>query len=512
MATINESILEARNRGATDEQILLEITNQNPDKTSQFQEAVSRGASPSQIVSEIGEQNKRGFFTRLKQAFGSQETRARARQLETLEGRRGRLDMGDIADVAGGIPSLAGFIGGGALGGLLGGAGGAIAGSAGGAGLGEGVRQAIGGVLGTQERFEPKEVALETAFGAIPGVGGKLLKPFAKVTGKSLGKVGGALGRTFFGVKGESAIKARFADPYGVTKFLSTTRRQPGGAQLSDFEDLVKGGVKSVADASRKAFTQAEDNLVKAVIPRRTVVDQSKYVLRDVLDVPKLTKSSVKTSGASEADVRTINKILDIINTQKDFSTKGIVTMKRRIAKQYKGNQQESKVIVSRLTGSDGVFNRLIGEVDPAFKKALSTFSKDKSFLEKLDVNIIGRGTNVDKTANKLIALAKDLDNPLRREHSQKLIEELERRTGLPLIQTLRALATAETLSPQEAKGVISGLVREMARLLQVGISEVAGVAGKATQTGQRIAPQVSPVVTPATRIGLFEALRGSQQ
>lgn len=107
------------------------------------------------------------FLERLKAGFGDEEAKARGRQLEEQSGLRGRLDIGDIADIAGAIPSLAGFVGGEALAGP----GGAIAGSA----AGEAARQGIGRLLGVSKGFEPKKIAGEAIASGVALGAGKLI-------------------------------------------------------------------------------------------------------------------------------------------------------------------------------------------------------------------------------------------------------------------------------------------------------------------------------------------------
>jgi len=455
-----------------------------------------KGIDPGRTAQDIPKPGVK-FRERLAFSFGNREL---GQDIEKELGLKGRLDVGDIADVAGVIPSLAGFLAGGAFGGSLGGPGGAIAGASAGSAIGETIRQSIGRLIGTQEGFEPKKIAVEAAFGAVPGFAGKALAP----VGRGIKKVGGGLARTLFGVQGETALKTRFNDPEGVARFLQTARRQPGGGQLSDIEDLVRGGVKSISEASKQAFVKAEEGLVQKKLAGKEIARDAQNVIKEVLDIPKITKKSIFESGASDADARIINRVSTMISENKNFTTKGVLALKRRISNLFKANQQESKVVVSKLTGSEGVFNKVLGEADPAFKEALTSFSKEKTFLKKLGVNITGESKfNVDQTANKLTQLATDLDNPFKREGAERLLRELESRTGLPIVKTLRALSSAKTLSPQEAKGVISGLVRELARLLQVGISEVLGVAGK---IGKAPDP-VKKAVKGVTKVGTFESL-----
>ena len=101
----------------------------------------------------------------MKAGFGGEEAQVRGRMIEEQAGLRGRLDIGDIADIAGSIPSAAGFLAGGAVGGIAGGA----VGSAG----GEAVRQLIGKGLGVQQRLEPAKVLEEGILAGATGLAGK---------------------------------------------------------------------------------------------------------------------------------------------------------------------------------------------------------------------------------------------------------------------------------------------------------------------------------------------------
>lgn len=183
---ISLSITEARKRGANDTQILEQIREQNPQKSDVFDVAIQRGANTTQIVDEIFQQNKPSgtqFLKRLGLSFGEGK---KAREFEESIGKRGEFEIGDIADVAGGIPALGGLLGGAALGTTVGGPLGGLIGGALGAGGGEFFRQLIGKVIGTREEFEPEEVALEATFAGIGGVAAKALGPLAKQLARAL--------------------------------------------------------------------------------------------------------------------------------------------------------------------------------------------------------------------------------------------------------------------------------------------------------------------------------------
>jgi hypothetical protein len=58
MANIIDSINQARQMGASDDQILTEIMKQNPEKAKVFEEAFKRGAKATEIIDEIIRQNQ----------------------------------------------------------------------------------------------------------------------------------------------------------------------------------------------------------------------------------------------------------------------------------------------------------------------------------------------------------------------------------------------------------------------------------------------------------------------
>ena len=130
------------------------------------------------MTSQAEPSGKVNFLERLKAGFGDEEAKARGRQLEEQAGLRGRLDIGDIADIAGAVPSLAGFIGGEALAGPAG----AIGGSA----AGEAARQGIGRLLGVQKQFEPKKIAGEAIAGGVALGAGKLIGKGLELATKSV--------------------------------------------------------------------------------------------------------------------------------------------------------------------------------------------------------------------------------------------------------------------------------------------------------------------------------------
>lgn len=124
------------------------------------------------------------FGERFKMSFGSPETRGRLKEREAAEGKRGVFEIGDIADVMGTLPILAG----GTIGGIAGTALGAPNIGAGiGASLGELARNAVGQAFGTAEEFDLAEAGKTAALTAGGGfVLGKLFTAVSKALPEKL--------------------------------------------------------------------------------------------------------------------------------------------------------------------------------------------------------------------------------------------------------------------------------------------------------------------------------------
>ncbi len=135
------------------------------------------------------------FIERLKLGFGTTEDKAKQQQLEKQLGLKGKLDIGDIADIVGGSLPLIGAIFGGAGGTVLGTPVGGAAGAAIGAAAGESVKQAIGSAIGVRkgatmvgEALRPVITGATTLLGGkvIGVIGTKVIKPIVQKIGKAL--------------------------------------------------------------------------------------------------------------------------------------------------------------------------------------------------------------------------------------------------------------------------------------------------------------------------------------
>lgn len=487
-----------------------------------------KGISADTPTEEIARKGERNFLERLRLSFGDPEARAQIEKIERQQGTRGKFDIGDIADVAGEIPALFGFLGGAALGSAAG-PGGTIAGGAAGAAAGETVRQAIGKKLGTREKFSAKEIAIEGATGLAAGGLGKLFKfarPALTKTKQVAGKVSGATGRTVgrvaIGPTGSRGLVQRFQRPKEVAGLLKTLRGVEGGTPIESIGTQIKAGQELIKKRAGKAFEVAEGKIAPNKVLKSRVKDEPREIIKEFLKIDgKLTVASIRGSGQDDANVRLIVKVLQKITQHNVFTTRGVLALKRQIAGLPRKRGTPADALINKLTGKTGHFNQIISEVDKPFRAALTKFSETKTFTTKLDdVIIASRSKDPDAITNRVVALAKSLDDPTRKEAAEKLVLELERRLGPKgpkLIQQLRDLATVIDLEPPGSKGFRAGIIREVVRIAQGIVSAGVGLAGRGAQVvgkakaaipKQKVPQQIKSLTG---RGALFEGLKSKQ-
>lgn len=363
------------------------------------------------------------------------------------------------------------------------------------------------------------KVATEAAgFGAIGSVqegefdkGTTVIAGLIPVGGAILSRVARGVGRLAFGVKGVSALEARFADPEGVSAFLKTARRQEGGATLDDVVDLLKSSIKQVRNNVRTNYEEGLKQLPTEGVKLTTQGAKAKLTtsLRkfNVKVDPKAKTFDFLESPFGRSEERVLKEAFEIIQQWEDITPIGINNLARKLGNLRvvgdTGGKKELNLVIDSMRRS---LRSYLGERVPQAINLNAGYAKGQNFLSKLELNIEGKSDlNVDQAASKLFQLAKDLDNPFKREGAEKLLRELEQQTGVPFVKMLRALATAETLSPQAAQGFRSGVIREIVRLLEVGSSEVAAVAGRTKQIAEKTGIKVPEGTGKATAIKVLE-------
>lgn len=344
------------------------------------------------------------------------------------------------------------------------------------------------GAIGTAQKGE-LDIPTAVISGAFAPAGA-ILKPTTRFVSNFL-----------FGPKGTSGFISRFKNGAEVDEFLKSAKRVEGGKNVEDVVTLLKSAISNVAKKSGETFGVAEGKLVRAKIGSKEVINTSKDIAKDALSISKLSLASIDDAVLESIEKSQMKNLLKLLDKQKEFTTEGVLSLKRQVSKLFKGTQRTKSGdrVVTKVSQH---LNELLEKVDPTFRGASKEFAATKTFLDKLGVNITGTSKlNVEQTANKIFQLAKDLDNPFKREATEKLLLELEKRSGVPFLKSLEALATAENLIPQAGQGLRAGVIRELIRLLELGVSKGAGIAGQ-------LAPTAGKLPTGLGRAGLLGATR----
>lgn len=458
------------------------------------------GATPDIVKSSLEkkgysvEQVKSGsnFFERLKLSFGDKEAEARRSAIEEQSGLKGKFDVGDIADVAGSVPSLLGFLGGSALGAPLGGVG-AVGGAAAGSALGETVKQGIGGLLGVRKQFSPKEVAVEGALGGVAGGAGKVLG----LAGKALTKPA----EIALGTRGVKAVGTGLSEPALQKAVLSG-------------EITTDTIAQNVGKLAQKAQTQSINKLASA---RKTITGNVKA---DSI-INRLTSAVGKKAEAPllENEKTIVDGLRKFLNQEikggTTISKKKLDTLIKRIddGNFYRAdmdNFSNSNKIVNSVRE---VLRDITVKGNPKLEKALRVASqKDIPFFEKLGKNIVGkRGElNVDILQNKINQLTRAIDDPNTRAESFKLLQELSKRIGAKgdFMKQLEVFARTRPLM-KDYPGAVTSPFQTAGTLLERTIAS--GARGLGT-VGQKLPQLPQGTIPNITKLSLFEALRAGKE
>jgi hypothetical protein len=259
---------------------------------------------------------KVNFWQRLKLGFGGKEAKEEQQRLEKEAGLKGKLDIGDIADVFGAILPIAGSVVG-AAGGVLGSAGGAAAGQA--------VRRTIGGLIGADKPTASdiaKDVAL-TGIGTY--VGGKVLGGLFNLMSKSIPN------------NVMSTIFKQSADDIGLGV-------KTGGKNLTQAQEVLKEGFRG---SPQKMMTFAFDTMKNLETQAQALVKGKPVVISN-------------KNGY-------INLIKDYVSNLKKSS----FGFQNNVAK-------EGKEIISQLTKLKG--NKISGELALATRRFIDGARRTSSF------------------------------------------------------------------------------------------------------------------------------------
>ncbi|MEK6886222.1 MAG: hypothetical protein AABW88_00135, partial [Nanoarchaeota archaeon] len=270
---------------------------------------------------------------RLKLSFTDPD---KIRELEQRIGPRGKTEIGDLADLVGGIPAVAGGILGG-LGGTVGGFGiGAVPGAAIGFGAGEAVRQSIGGLIRSfTESLSPQEqkdiivnklVLRPLKTTAYTYVGGRVIGYMASRFPKLLGILTGET---------SEVIKEALNDPKVADLGLKTGDEALRNAVKIGGEQAIKlrdSFIKSFQEAFKKLTGKNADKLVK----RSNLWNEFEAILESKgikitgnLDNP--LDFSISKVKANPGEITKIKDVYEALRNWTDFSLQGVVQLKQLV-------------------------------------------------------------------------------------------------------------------------------------------------------------------------------------
>lgn len=274
---------------------------------------------------ETPEQPKKlGFLERMRLSFGGKKSIAELKQREEEAGLRGKLDIGDIADITGStLPVIGGAIG--AVGGL--------GGVALGAGAGEAVKRGVGRILGVREGISLPKEAL--------GVGTEIAATYAG--GKVLGFVGKRLADRFPKLLGiitgtdPDIVRTALANP----KVADLGIKQGDEALRLAAQKAGRGAIQ-LRDSFIKGHTTAMD---EAVFKGMGVTKGFARGLKD--DITNKFSNSLKSNGvkiieggldfvkspikANPGEITKINSAYEAVQNWTNWSQRGVHNLKQLI-------------------------------------------------------------------------------------------------------------------------------------------------------------------------------------
>ena len=326
------------------------------------------------------------FRERAKLSFGSPEKIEELKRREEEAGLRGKLDVGDIADIAGSsLPAVGGFIGG-ALGVGAGGVG-AVPGMSIGTGLGEAAKRAMGQAFGVREETIGQE-AMGTALSVgLTYSGGKALEwvvntpPVQAFKNWAVKALPERFYKTFFEVTRDDLGK--------MWKTKTLVDLQSKDSKL--FNQYVEQGIIHIVDGS----PQVNPTLAKEIMERGiwgSPEKMAQYAFSKILDLERQVKEQVKSKGASivlknKKGYENALKLFIDFYKKTAFGTKPEVLQEARSLlrslQTYSGNKVKAEIGLDLRRFLDGMRNASSFRAD-------STLSSKQEGLKQLTNNLRG--------------------------------------------------------------------------------------------------------------------------
>ncbi len=445
--------------------------------TDMFSTKQSSGVLESLSSSE---NNKPTIGERFRASFGDADTKSKMAQREQEAGLRGKFDVGDIADVAGDFLPLAG--------GILGSFAGPVVGTAVGATAGEVAKRGIGQALGVRDKSLGQEAIGTLETGAITGalgVAGKVASPLAKGTGKIISKL-------------LPGVSESFRMPT-LMKLLRTNK-----VGIAEIADATNKAVGQMAKESKGIYDIAQKSMKNIPIDRKTLVGNAKTFIKE-------TSDRIMTDESE----RLVGKLTQQIKKLPENPTKqDVLKLRQVLDKSYKGTES-TKDFDSILTGVKKKLNEVLDYQDIAYKTAREKASKDIELLKKIGIDITAKGgKSVESTSKKLLSIAQDLQDPIKRGETKKLLKQISDKTGLELEEILDVVNAAQRIERSTQQGIMSpfstlgGYATQAASAVARGAGQVADKITPITNTVKQATKDVRPFLKTAGKTTLANILK----
>lgn len=403
--SVLDSIKEAKNQGASDDQIISEIIKQNPDKAGVFQEATKKGADSSAILSEIITQNTPSTISRVSKGVGKFLGEATGIMGIFKAGKEALTTDRPLKEI---LPEAVGSAA--KLGLTLGTLGsGTVAKTVGGRILaGGGLGAGFGGASALEKGKSVGEIGKEAAIGGAIGVGTAGAAEGIRWAVKGVPKL-----LSYFSDTPDEVLKRQYDNPGLAAQTLKEVKASGATGVLDD--------VQNAAKKLRKDLTQQWQEGTKVIIEKNTgarvsftqnEISKLQKVASDFgIDLPQnLSKVSVKESLE-------LNKELNELFSKRAIreSAQGVIVRKTK------------ELLSAKLSRFQGT------------KELMSNYGAEKEVLDAIS-DIVKPYNKNPVTQSTALARVKAVFNE-NRPAFLSAVKDLEESTGIPLLDKAATLS-----------------------------------------------------------------------
>jgi hypothetical protein len=357
-----------------------------------------------------------------------------------------------------------------------------------------GQQAAIGGTTGYALTPDQQGRGEAAAFGVIGGVGGELIVPFARATGKTVAE---ALGLST-GVGGEPIRQAFRAGQTGNQQFVQNMR---GQVPVTDLLEQAQSAMQTLKQNRRTAYQQG----FQSTKQNQTFLDFKPIEQKFNDAIQSLTVKGVGGVSASQVGKKTLDDVAEIKAVIDEWkakpelhTTEGLDALKRRIDDVYRNDMSnEAKSI---LTQTRAIVKNTIVKQDKNYAKTMRDYEQALGLERELEKALsLNDKASVDTALRKLQSLGRDNVNTSY-AYRKDLADILRQETGVDLMPAV-AGQSLNTFTPR-------GIQRLLPTITTTGGLTGAAVAGPAAAIPLATLPLQSPRLVGEAVYGAGRASR----